>query len=103
MADKHTTRSKPPTCATTVKITGARLVALRERYCEYVAQLQAGNCHLLAFKCPECGEETRTLAPEKETCWDSTTTCPFCGVLYVKLVQHDKVEVFSQACCRKAH
>lgn len=101
MANQHTTRSSSLSCAPTGKITGAGLVALRERYCEYMAQLQAGDCHLLTFNCPECGQETRTLAPEKETCWDSTCTCPWCGVLYVKLVQHNKVEVFRSAAYRE--
>lgn len=101
MADQNITRSEYPSSAPVMKITGASLVALRERYLEYIVQLQAGESHLLTFPCPDCGEETRTLAPENGTCWNSTTTCPFCGSLYFKVVQHKKVEAFSPAACRE--
>lgn len=102
MADQNTTRSKSASSAPAMNITGASLVALRERYLEYIAQLQAGEAHLLKFPCPDCGEETRTLAPDKEPCWNSTTTCPFCGSLYFKVVHPEKVEAFSPAACRDA-
>jgi predicted RNA-binding Zn-ribbon protein involved in translation (DUF1610 family) len=102
MAEQNTTRSKSASSAPAMNITGASLVALRERYLEYIAQLQAGEAHLLTFPCPDCGEETRTQAPENEKCWNSMATCPFCGTLYFKVVQHDKAEAFSPAACREA-
>lgn len=96
MAGNHHTRSSTAVYGMAAKASRAGgLSVLRERYQEFIEIMSAGGGHLLAFHSPCCNTLTKTLAPEDGDVWDSTSTCPWCGRLYNKVVTRDAVDAFN--------
>lgn len=58
---------------------------LKQRHEEYIARLKAKGRKTLTFVAPCCGETIEDIAAGEGETWDTLSTCPHCGALYMKV------------------
>lgn len=49
----------------------------------------------ISFNCPHCDAMLNALKPPVGTVWDSTSMCPFCEGMFLKIVKHNEVEILT--------
>lgn len=62
-------------------------------YLLHVQALVGNGAKTIAYSCPACNHELITQAAGKSEVWDSISTCPYCGKVYLKVTNHDRVSV----------
>jgi hypothetical protein len=67
-------------------MTARKLSTLRRQHDAYIAGVIAKGGHVLTFDTPCCDEPMTTTAPRTSETWDSLTTCPHCGEMFMKIV-----------------
>lgn len=60
---------------------------MRARHDDYIARVKATGKSVVTFSAPCCGKDIETLASLKGERWDSVSTCPQCGALYIKITE----------------
>lgn len=58
---------------------------------DYLDRCRTGGARVLAFRTPCCGVTMETVVPKNGETWDSLTTCPYCGDLFMKISRREKV------------
>ena len=46
------------------------------------------GANMARFECPKCKKRLFCMRPPRGDTWDSATTCPYCEVLFFKVVRH---------------
>lgn len=64
---------------------------LKQKHEAYIAKIKAGRGKTLTFKAPCCGAEIEDRAALKGETWDTLTTCPHCGELFMKVATSTKI------------
>lgn len=62
------------------------------QYEAQIAQLEANGVTLVAYSCPHCAKELKTMAAPSGESWDSTAACPHCNEFYFKITTGRKVQ-----------
>ncbi|WP_127463514.1 hypothetical protein [Enterobacter cancerogenus] len=71
------------------KVEKERLVSYRR----WLHTAELNETKLIAYNCPKCLEKLQTTeAPERE-CWDTFSSCAFCGSLLYKVTRGATVEI----------
>ncbi|OVZ98975.1 hypothetical protein CBW53_02930 [Yersinia frederiksenii] len=68
------------------------LKELKEKHDKYIKLLEDKGEALLKYKCPDCGEELKALAPPINEVWDSSVICYSCESVLFSIFHHEKVE-----------
>ena len=58
---------------------------LKQKHEEYIAKVKADGGKTLTFKAPCCGQEIEDLAGREGQTWDTLTSCPHCGAMFMKI------------------
>ncbi|EKN3971057.1 hypothetical protein ACULTK_004544 [Yersinia enterocolitica] len=66
---------------------------LKQKYQVFISRCRANGTPLLRFTCPQCNSDIETLAAPHGDEWNSISTCPFCDVVYMKVVTDADVEI----------
>lgn len=66
---------------------------LKQKYQAFILRCKASGTPLLRFTCPQCSNDIETPAAPHGDEWDSISTCPFCGTVYMKVVTDADVEI----------
>lgn len=62
-------------------------------YYDHIKRLTANKVALASFQCPACEHDLLTQATDPGEQWDTFSTCPYCGSVFLKITRGDKVEV----------
>ena len=66
---------------------------LLERHNAYIATGRRTGARIFAYTTPCCGKELHTTVPKDSQVWDSLTSCPYCGSLFMKICRFAEVTV----------
>lgn len=67
---------------------------LMASHADFLARWKAHGRPTQAFRTPCCNERLETTAPDdRREKWDSLTTCPYCGGMFMKVVTANSVSV----------
>lgn len=56
------------------------------KYELWLAAARRNGTKLAPFDCPKCGTVLHTPTPKAGDVWDSTATCPYCDVVFMKVI-----------------
>ncbi|WP_153785287.1 hypothetical protein [Pseudomonas sp. EMN2] len=56
-----------------------------QRYTDTIATLEAKGISLVVFQSPCCNTAIKTLPAPEGASWDSTSQCPHCEAVYMKI------------------
>lgn len=62
-------------------------------YNAHIERLNTNGVALASFQCPACEHNLLTQATDPGEQWDTFSTCPYCGSVFLKITRGDKVEV----------
>ncbi len=62
-------------------------------YYDHIKRLTTNKVALASFQCPACEHDLLTQATDPGEQWDTFSTCPYCGSVFLKITRGDKVEV----------
>lgn len=66
---------------------------LLQSHNDYIRRARAGGANILRYVTPCCGKDLETTAPKDAQVWDSLTSCPYCGKIFMKVCRHYSVSV----------
>lgn len=64
---------------------------LKQKHEAFITKIKADGGKTLEFKAPCCGAEIEDRAAPKGETWDTLTTCPHCGELFIKVTTSIKI------------
>lgn len=62
-----------------------------QQYKSFISRCHERGAKLLHFPCPVCSSDIETLAAPQGDIWDTTSICPFCDCIYLKVVNDTAV------------
>lgn len=66
---------------------------LLHKHKDYIRRARADDANIILYVTPCCGKDLETTAPKDSQVWDSLTSCPYCGQLFMKVCRRFSVSV----------
>lgn len=71
------------------------LAKLLKAHGKYMAKVRASGGTVVAYQTPCCKKELESQVPKDDATWDTLSTCPYCGELYMKITSRNGVATYT--------
>lgn len=73
----------------------ADIKGLKISYENFLTAVRNNNIKTGSYSCPSCKKDIEAMVPENDEIFDSLSTCPHCGEIFMKVVHSDKIIISS--------